>query len=137
MMLAVPVAAAGSTISHVQDRNVVKGFRQDTTYATQTSRGEVTLELQPAWRNGVLEVAVSANTHSADLSLLDFKTLARLIVNDESIAPDEAGELSGHHGTTKLVFRLDQKPASFSIEIRDVPDVPLRVLKWPTAADTP
>jgi hypothetical protein len=134
--LAVPAAAAGGSVSQVQDRDVA-GSVQDTTYTTQTSRGEVTLELQPAWRDGALEVAVSANTHSVDLSLLDLGELARLLVNDESIAPDEAGELSGHHGTTTLVFHLDQRPVSFSIEIRDVPDVPSRVLKWPATQETP
>lgn len=108
-------------------------MRQDTAYSSQTSRGTVTLEVRPAWKDGGLEVHISANTHSVDLSTLDLKDLARLVVGDTALSPESAGALSGHHAETKLLFPLEERPESFAIEIRDVPDVPLRVLKWPEA----
>ena len=104
---------------------------QDTTYAKQTSEGEVTLELSPEWRDSVLVVAVSASTHSVELSQVNLGEQFRLIVDDTEVLPAEAGSLGGHHGEATVVFRLEQRPSRFAIEIRDVPDVPLRVLSWP------
>ncbi len=111
--------------------------RQDTVYAKQTSEGEVTLELEPRWQDSMLVVHVTANTHSVNLSDIDLGELTRLIIAETRVAPDEAGPLSGHHATGRLVFRLVARPQSFAIEIRDVPDVPLRRLTWRAGEATP
>jgi hypothetical protein len=104
---------------------------QDSTYSAQTSEGEVTFDVQPRWEDGTLFVDIEANTHSVPLESLDLTAQVRLVIGADSFAPDEAGELSGHHGTTTLEFRMESRPAEFSIEIRDVPDAPLRTLTWP------
>ena len=104
---------------------------QDTTYVTQVSEGEVTLELSPEWQDSVLVVELRANTHSVDLDGMNLGEQVRLIVGDVEVTPSQAGSFSGHHGQTTVAFRLDEQPSAFRIEIRDVPDVPLRVLTWP------
>lgn len=110
---------------------------QDSGYAVQTSRGEVSLELRPVWKDSVLEVHVQANTHSVELSAIDLGTATRLFVDETEVRPSVAGALSGHHGTATVVFRLERRPARFTIELRDVPDVPLRKLTWPPGGATP
>lgn len=107
---------------------------QDTAYATQTSNGRVTLEVRPQWSAVGLTVALSANTHSVELGALDLRQLVRLIVNDRTFSPDSAGTLGGHHGSTTLLFRLEQRPGTFTLEIRGVPDVEVRTLRWPAAS---
>jgi len=108
---------------------------RDSTYPVQTSPGAVTLELQPRWEDGTLFVEVLANTHTEPLNSLDLAAQVRLIIGTDSIAPDRAGALSGHHSSATLEFRLKSRPAEFAIEIRDVPDVPLRALTWPGGAE--
>ncbi len=107
---------------------------QDTAYAKQTSEGEVTLEVWPQWQDGVLVVEVRANTHTVDLSGVKLEDQIRLTVDDTEIIPPQAGSLGGHHAVARVVFPLEKRPEFFTIRIRDVPDVPLRVLTWPTAA---
>lgn len=106
---------------------------QHTGYAMQTSTGLVTLELWPQWRDSVLVVRVRATTHTIELGTVNLSEQARLVVAGTEIAPFSAGQLSGHHAVAEVVFRLDRRPSSFAITIRDVPDVPERVLTWPPA----
>jgi hypothetical protein len=110
---------------------------QDTAYVKQASEGEVTLELSPRWQDSVLVVEIRANTHSVDLSSVDLGEQTRLIVDGTEVNPVEAGSLSGHHAQATVVFRLEKRPSSFTIEVRDIPDVPLRVLTWPAGETTP
>ncbi|MFV1988529.1 MAG: hypothetical protein ACC682_14725 [Gemmatimonadota bacterium] len=109
---------------------------QESGYASRTSEGEVTFDVQPRWEDGALFVDVEANTHSVPLESLDLAAQVRLVIGTDSFAPDEAGELSGHHGNATLEFRLESRPEEFTIEIRDVPDVPIRTLTWPVAETT-
>jgi hypothetical protein len=108
---------------------------QDTAYAKQTSEGEVTLEVLPQWRDSVLAVEISANTHSVELADVNLLEQVRLVIDDVEVIPAEAGSLSGHHATATVLFRLEKRPERFAIQIRDVPDVPLRVLTWPAAGE--
>lgn len=110
---------------------VVGAHAQDTTYAKQNSDGEVTLEVSPKWQGSRLVVEVKANTHSVDLSKVDLETQVRLIVGESEFSPTQTGSLTGHHAGATLAFQLANRPSRFTIEIRDVPDVPLRVLTWP------
>jgi hypothetical protein len=107
---------------------------QDSAYSAQTSEGAVTFDVQPRWEDGTLFVDIEANTHSVPLESLDMAAHVRLVIGSDSLVPDRAGELDGHHGTTTIEFRLESRPAEFTIEIRDVPDVPLRTLTWPAGA---
>ncbi len=110
---------------------------QDTAYVKQTSEGEVTLELSPQWQDSVLVVEIRANTHVVDLSSVNLGEQIRLIVDGTEVSPVDAGSLSGHHAQATVVFRLEKRPSNFTIEVRDIPDVPLRVLTWPAGETTP
>lgn len=129
LALGLALAATPWTPASAQDDG--RGSGQEAVYPAQTSEGEVTLEVQPRWEDGVLLVQISANTHSVSLSELDLAEQVRLLVGEERIAPVRAGALSGHHGQATLEFRLETRPDRFSLEIRDVPDVPVRLLTWP------
>lgn len=107
------------------------GFGPDTTYASQQSEGAVTLEVTPRWQEGILTFEFRANTHSVDLSAVRLLDQVKLIVNETPLSPAEAGDLTGHHATASVVFLLDQRPAAFGLEIRDVPDVAVRRMTWP------
>ena len=85
----------------------------------------------------MLVVQVRANTHAVDLCTVNLSEQARLVVAGAEIAPLSAGQLSGHHAVAEVVFRLDRRPSSFTITIRDVPDVPVRTLTWPPAPAEP
>jgi YVTN family beta-propeller protein len=113
----------------------VGGGPADEGYETRTSPGEVTMEVRPAWGEGALAFAIVANTHSVDLSGIELADATRLIVADDTLAPDATGALRGHHARAAVRFRLPSRPERFSLEIRGVPDVPVRRLSWP-GADT-
>lgn len=123
------VVAGGPGTARAQSSGAPGG--QGGGYPPQISDGRVTLELAPRWEDSVLVVRVSANTHSVALAELKLGELMRLVINEKEIAPVRAGTLSGHHGSADVVFRLASRPAAFSVRVRDVPDVPLRVLSWP------
>lgn len=100
------------------------------TYERQESPGVVTLEVQPTWDGESLVFDIAANTHTADLSEIRLARQLTLSVDGRSLEPDSAGELQGHHGQTRITFRLPERPDSFALVIRDVPDVPHRQLTW-------
>ncbi len=106
---------------------------QDSGFVKQISNGRVTLELWPQWRDTVLVVQVRGTSHAMDLGTVNLSEQARLVVAGTEIAPLSAGQLSGHHAVAEVVFRLERRPSSFTITIRNVPDVPLRTLTWPPA----
>ena len=107
------------------------GRSQEQGYATQTSQGAVTLDLRPQWEGGRLVIGIAATTHSGDLSQISLQDQVRLVVEADTLAPVETGALRGHHGQASVAFRLAGKPQRFTVIIRDVPDEPLRILKWP------
>jgi len=106
-------------------------------YANQTSPGEVSLSVTPVWEGDVLSFQVSANTHSVDLGTLRLDELMTLVVGDTTWEPKDAGGLGGHHARTTVRFTLPSRPESFVLEIRDVPDVPVRRLLWPEPSGSP
>lgn len=104
---------------------------QTAEYEPKVSEGRVTLELRPSWADRRLRFELSANTHSGDLGSLDLLDLVELVVGDRRFRPTTAGRLSGHHARTTLSFDLAERPERFALEIRGVPDVPVRTLRWP------
>lgn len=106
-------------------------------YVKQTSPGSVTLDVWPEWRDTALVVHVRATTHTVDLGTVDLCEQLRLFVAGTEMAPLRAGRLSGHHAAGDVVFRLDERPSSFTITIRDVPDVPVRTITWPPVPAKP
>lgn len=102
-----------------------------TTYEARASQGQVSLDVQPEWRDGRMVIALSANTHSVDLSTIDLSESVRLLVGGMEYAPVEAGALSGHHAKATLTFAVAVRPDTFGLRIRDIPDIPERLLEWP------
>lgn len=100
----------------------------DTTYAKKTSRGVVTLWLHPRWRNGALQVEVVVFSHSVHVTGAQLAEGMRLVVNGVESAPAEVGPW--HLDAITLVFRPRKRPGHFQIKIRNVPDIPVRVLTW-------
>lgn len=100
-------------------------------WATQQSTGEVTLDVVRGRSADRLIIALSANTHTVDLGSVDLREAVRVFVGNTAYAPREVEALSGHHGEAKLLFALPEPPSASRVEIRGVPDVPLRTLTWP------
>jgi len=72
-----------------------------------------------------------------DLGSLRLDELMTLVVGDTTWEPDDAGGLDGHHSRTTVRFTLPSRPESFVLEIRDVPDVPVRRLVWSEPSGSP
>lgn len=97
--------------------------------ASRKSEGFVTLWIHPRWRDSVLIAAVTVFSHAGQIvtrSQLHEQT--RLFVDGLPVAP--ARVEPWHPDATALVFRFPRPPKHFKIVIRDVPDVPTRVLTW-------
>ena len=102
-----------------------------TVFEPQASPGEVRLSLAPRWSDGRFVLLLAANADSVDLSQIDLQQAVRLVVNGSTVAPVSADSLKGHHSRARIVFPLATAPQQFTIEIRGVPDVNLRVMHWP------
>lgn len=122
--VALLLAGIGSALA-AQDPADVPG------YETRTSPGQVSLDVTPRWEDGSLIFEIAANTHSVDLGGVDLMGTVRLLRGDTPVEPSSAGSLTGHHARAEVVFRLDERPERFALEIRDIPDVPVRTLHWP------
>ncbi len=104
---------------------------QEATYPSQVSQGAVTLELKPQWDGSRLLIRIGATTHSGDLSEINLREQVRLVIGADSLVPQEATALKGHHSEATVTFRLARRPERFTVLLRDVRDQPLRVLTWP------
>ena len=107
----------------------VKPFETMATGSTET--GDVLIELTPySIKNGKLEVDISANTHSVDLSQFDLKEITTLEINEEILKPISATTLAGHHSSGRLVFNLERRIDSYVIVIEGVPMQQNRRFVW-------
>ena len=98
---------------------------------TKTSEGEVTVDLTPKeFNGGKFYVDIGVNTHSVDLNGFDLKELVKLDINGEVIKPISAPELSGHHNSGTLIFKVEDKPNNFVIKIKGLPDTNERIFEW-------
>jgi hypothetical protein len=100
----------------------------DTTYATRISTGVVTFWLHPRWRDAALEVEAIVFSHSVHVTSAQLEDGVRLVVNGVESAPARVGPW--HLDAVTLVFRAPKRPSHFQIKIRNVPDIPVRVLTW-------
>jgi hypothetical protein len=100
---------------------------------TRESEGAVTVALTPEKHDkGRLSVRIEVNTHTVnDLGKLDLKKIATLRFDGETIAPESAPKLGGHHTSGKLVFPVAEMPRSFSIAIRGMDEPDVREFSWP------
>ncbi|MBR9699334.1 hypothetical protein GOV09_02670 [Candidatus Woesearchaeota archaeon] len=96
-----------------------------------TGAGDVEIELIPhEVENEVLEVDISANTHSVDLSQFDLLKITTLEFDGKAIAPDSAPKLGGHHASGTLTFKVNKPIQDFKITIREIPKIKDRVFEW-------
>jgi hypothetical protein len=101
-------------------------------YPALTSAGEVSLTVQPEWRDSVLAFRVSAESHTVELAGIDLVRSMRLMLDGApAIAPAQAGALGGHHAAAEVEFRATQRPSRFTLLIRGIPDIEERRLEWP------
>lgn len=124
LAVALSTAGAGSGLAAQEATDVPR-------YETRTSPGQVSLDVTPRWEDGSLIFEISADTHSVDLGGVDLSRSVRLLRGDHAIEPSSAGSLAGHHARAEVVFELDARPEQFSLEVREIPDVPVRTLRWP------
>ncbi|MBI2124525.1 hypothetical protein HYT92_01920 [Candidatus Pacearchaeota archaeon] len=111
------------------DREASSSFRAITT--GDTGPGDVSIELAPkAAIDGMLEVAVSVDTHSVDLGQFDLKGMTSLKYNGKSINPSSAPQLSGHHSSGTLFFEVGGDIRQFTIIITGIPKTEKRVFEW-------
>jgi hypothetical protein len=66
-----------------------------------------------------------------ELGGVDLLKSTRLVLGADKLAPVSAGSFKGHHPSMTVRFEIRNRPERFELEIRDVPDVPVRVLRWP------
>ena len=88
---------------------------------------EITLE---KIAGGKAYFTYSINTHTVDLSQIDFKKDARLIYDGKEISPLEAKEPSGHHAKGSLVFSIPQDAKAIKIILKNVGKTNERVFEW-------
>lgn len=96
-----------------------------------TENGDVAIELVPkGFEEGILTVDISANTHSVDLSQFDLTKITTLKYGGKTAKPINAPQLSGHHVSGQMQFKLDKEPQEFEITIRGIPNVEERTFNW-------
>src|SRR6186997_2237532 len=101
------------------------------TYATQTSPGEVTFELTPRMEGTRLVVNVHSDTHSGDLAEIDLARAFTLEIDGKSFKPVETKPLGGHHADGAVAFEVGSAPKAFSLTISGVRSSPDVKLAWP------
>lgn len=132
LVLTSPVDAQhGSHGVSAPSRQRVDPRPAETVYQPQASAGRIALTLAPRWTDGRLLVLVMAQADSGDLSQVNLQQAVRLVVNGAARAPASADSLEGRRARARIVFPLEKAPEHFTIEIRGVPDVEVRVLQWP------
>ncbi len=100
---------------------------------TKESAGAVTVALTPKkFSNERLVIDMAVTTHTVDdLDKHDLTKVVALVTAGKTIAPSSAPSLSGHHSRGELVFPLETSPTSLVIEIRDLGEPGVQVLRWP------
>jgi hypothetical protein len=96
-----------------------------------TGSGDVAIDIEPKeFIDGKFILEISLNTHSVDMNDFDLTKMIILKFESKEFAPISAPVLSGHHNSGELVFELEKRPESFSIEIIGIPAVDKRVFNW-------
>jgi hypothetical protein len=119
-------------VSACTNNNPVKENQQTLKYAEKTSESTVTIDLIPhQYEKGILDIDISLNTHSVDMSQFDLKKQVRLILDDNEYYPVTVPSLRGHHNSGTLRFEIPKEPKEFKIIIKGIPDIKERVFEWP------
>ncbi len=103
----------------------------ETIYTGSTNQGDVEISLKPiSVKDGIVELEITANTHSVEMNQFDLKSIAVLEHDGRIIAPVEAPVLNGHHTSGKIVFNAGEDADTFIIKIKGIPNVEERVFEW-------
>ena len=119
-----------STAPTSSTQSLTQSFLEPITTGS-TDQGDVAIELTPSKiDNGLLEVALAANTHSVDLSQFDLQKTITLEYDGQKIAPTSVPVLQGHHASGRLNFNLGTNTKTFTIRIIGIPQVQERLFIW-------
>lgn len=111
---------------------ILAGCTSQENFVPKTSQGAVTIEVTPlGYEGGIFTIRHALNTHTIDMSGFDLQKQVTVVFKGERYQSINKPQLSGHHNTVELQFRLASKPDSFEILISDIPDVKERRLSWP------
>ena len=111
--------------------NVVNPDKMTTVSTGSTDEGDVAIDLTPSKvTNGRLSVEISVNTHSVDLSPYDLEKITILEYGGKTIYPESAPDLSGHHASGTIIFKVEDDLNEFRIRIRGIPKVEERLFEW-------
>jgi hypothetical protein len=109
-------------------------------YGKQVSAGQVTLEIEPQWQDTALVVSVRLKVREGDLGKMGISLQDHMMLtaDRQTYAPTGAtGQLAGRQSVMMVAFKLPKKPTSFALSVCDVPDVPVRILRFSEPALTP
>ena len=95
-----------------------------------TSDGDIAIELTPRLVNSNVEVSITANTHSVDLSQFDLSQIISLELGSISVKPSSAPQLSGHHSSGNLMFNINKNINALTITVTGIPSIEKRVYSW-------
>ena len=100
-------------------------------FKTETSESTVSIDLVPkTFNENKFYVDISLNTHVVELSQFDLKKLVTLEFDNKIVRPISVPELTGHHSSGTLIFKIDKKPENFKIKISNIPDMSVRIFEW-------
>ncbi|HWP36804.1 MAG TPA: hypothetical protein VNL18_04540 [Gemmatimonadales bacterium] len=109
-------------------------------YGKQVSTGQVTLEIEPQWQDTALVVTVRLKVKEGDLGKMGISLQDNMMLTADrkTYAPaSSGGRLEGRQSVLWVAFKLEKKPTSFALSVCDVPDVPVRILRFTEPALTP
>jgi hypothetical protein len=78
----------------------------------------------------VIEFSLLFNTHSVPLDQFDLKQLITLKTDNGELHPYSVPDLSGHHGSGRVVFKLEKPLSKIILTVKNIPDNPERIFKW-------
>lgn len=100
---------------------------------TKSIRGEVVVDLTPVeYDKGELAIKIGVNTHSVDnLHTYDLTKIVFLNAGTTQVNPVSAPKINGHHGSGKLIFKVETLPKEFSVSIKGLDSELNREFIWP------
>ena len=106
--------------------------RAGDSYATRSSQGNISFELTPrAAENNRLVIELRANTHGGDLADLDLTKLLTLEAGGKTYQPEAVDQLSGHHASGSVTFRIEGRTERFTVILKPVRGMPEQRFEWP------
>jgi len=94
------------------------------------SRG-AKIDLTPvSFKDGILKVKFTANTHAVNLAGQNLVEQTRLVYGKKEVKPVKADSMQGHHSSGTMTFEVEGELQNFSIVINGIPNQEKRVYQW-------